>query len=81
MTTQEIREAAERRTTATRQAITTYRRAAGLSQVELGRLIGQDRFSIHRLETGKRPIYVTELCEIANVLGVDPVRLLRDEVA
>jgi len=81
MDTQEIKSAAERRTTATRQAIVRQRKAAGISQIELGRLVGQDRFSIHRLESGKRPIYMTELCEIAHVLGVDPIELLRSEVA
>lgn len=79
-TPQEIKDAAERRMKLTRYAIMWRRKELGLSQVELGKRIGIDRFSIHKLESGKRPIYMSELCEIAHVLGCDPVDLMRGEV-
>ncbi len=79
MTPQEIKDAAKRRTDTTRRTIAAYRKALGISQAELGRHIGCDQFSVSRLENGRRPVYMTELCEIAYVLGVDVMELIRPD--
>ncbi len=46
------------------------RRAAGLTQAELGALCGMPQPTMQKLETGKRPIRYNEAVLIASLLGL-----------
>lgn len=56
----------ERLTTLLRE----LRRARGLSQAELGALIGVPQWTVSYFETGERRVDVVELADIARALGV-----------
>lgn len=45
------------------------RKAAGLTQAELGELVGLDQSGISRIEQGKRPVTVDLLLVIAKAVG------------
>ncbi|MEU3683795.1 helix-turn-helix transcriptional regulator [Streptomyces sp. NPDC030592] len=47
-----------------------YRRAAGLSQIQLGERIGRDHKTIHRWETAITDPTLTDLILIADAIGV-----------
>lgn len=46
------------------------RRAAGLSQIQLGERIGRDHKTIHRYETAQSVPSLVDLLLIANTLGL-----------
>lgn len=51
------------------QRLARAREDAGMTQQELGRMVGLDRTAITRLEAGDRKLSVPELVEIAQTLG------------
>jgi transcriptional regulator with XRE-family HTH domain len=57
--------------------IRTARRAAGLSQVQLGERVGRDHKSIHRYETAQRAPSLTDLLLIADALGTPLAELVQ----
>ena len=52
------------------ERIRAFRRAAGLSQVEMGELIGRDHKTVHRDETGKTSPSLRDRILIAHAAGV-----------
>ena len=56
--------------------IAEARRAAGLTQRDLAKHIGRDRWSVARLEKGERNVSAFELAQIAEALGTTPAHLL-----
>ncbi len=81
MSVEHIKKVALERVKATRAAIRTRREWMGFTQDELAERVGLDRFAIMRIENGRRVLYMSELCHIAAALGVDPIELMRGEVA
>jgi len=59
-------------------AITMARKQAGLSQTQLGSLIGFDQGNISRIESGAQQVAAGTLFEIATALGT-PLHLLIEE--
>jgi transcriptional regulator with XRE-family HTH domain len=57
--------------------IRTARRAAGLSQIQLGERVGRDHKSIHRYETAQRAPSLTDLLLIADALGIPLAELVQ----
>jgi len=53
------------------------RRDASLTQVDLGRLIGQRQTFISKIETGERRLDAAEFVLIGRAIGVDPYALMR----
>lgn len=78
---QETIQRADAKTQRVLKALLDRRIEIKVSQDALGKAIGLDRTAINKIEHGRRKLYMTELWAICHVLGVDPVRLLRDEVA
>lgn len=57
--------------------IRTARRAAGLSQIQLGERVGRDHKTIHRYETAISVPGLVDLLLIADAVGIPPANLLR----
>lgn len=57
----------------------TYRKATGLTQGELARLLGRPQSVLSSLESGGRRIDIVELLEIADLINLD-VHHLIDEL-
>ncbi|MGW5616297.1 helix-turn-helix domain-containing protein [Streptomyces sp. NPDC003877] len=57
--------------------IRTTRRAAGLSQLQLGERIGRDHKTVHRYETAQRAPSLTDLLLIADALNTPLADLVR----
>lgn len=55
--------------------LTTARKDAGLSQVELAARIGRDQPFISLIERGVRRVDLVEFYVIAKAIGADPVEL------
>jgi transcriptional regulator with XRE-family HTH domain len=53
------------------------RKAAGITQTELGRLIGRRQTVISKIELGERRLDAAEFVDISRAIGVDPYRLMR----
>jgi transcriptional regulator with XRE-family HTH domain len=53
------------------------RRAAGLTQEELGQRCKRDQAWISSIETGQRGVQVAELPLLAKGLGIAPLRLFK----
>jgi len=53
------------------------RKAAGITQAELGRRIGQRQTFISKVELGERRIDVAEFIQICRAIHVDPHALIR----
>jgi transcriptional regulator with XRE-family HTH domain len=51
--------------------IRSYRRKMGLTQFELGNLVGIHRTYVGAIERGERNLTIMKVCEIAEVLGKD----------
>lgn len=54
------------------------RRDAGLTQVDLGRLIGQRQTFVSKFETGERRLDAAEFVRIGRAIGVDPYAVMRE---
>lgn len=58
-----------------------YRQDAGLTQEELGNLVGYHQSEISRIERGEHTITVDRLLQLADVLGVKASVLLGEREA
>ena len=58
------------------RAIRAERARNGLSQTELGRLLGWSQSKVTAIETGTRRLYAHELPEVCEALGVGLLDLL-----
>jgi len=56
------------------------RRAAGLSQLDLGALVGCTQSAIAKIEHGKNAASVERLTNIAKALNVDVLHLIQPEL-
>lgn len=61
------------------EMLVTYRKATGLTQGELARLLGRPQSVLSSLESGGRRIDIVELLEIADLINLD-VHHLIDEL-
>lgn len=59
--------------------IREWRQRTGLSQSQLGQRVGRTATEISRFERGERDVYLRDLREIAEALGIDIGRLLLPE--
>ncbi|MGZ2488320.1 transcriptional regulator with XRE-family HTH domain [Rhizobium pisi] len=53
------------------------REAAGLTQIELARKLGEYQSFVARLESGQRRVDVIEFLELSEILGFDPYDAIR----
>lgn len=53
------------------------REAAGLTQIELAKKLGEYQSFVARLESGQRRVDVVEFLQLAEILGFDPYHALR----
>mgnify|MGYP006279700201 CR=1 FL=1 len=60
------------------RTLRTFRKAAGLSQAELGRAAGISFQQIQKYETGHNRLSISRLFQLADTMRVDPVELLVD---
>lgn len=63
------------------QALTEYRRQHGLTQQQLGDLVGVTDATIQRWETGSRAPRKTTIPRLSKLTGIPPERLLGMEAA
>jgi DNA-binding Xre family transcriptional regulator len=61
-----------------RAALRRRRRALGLTQEAVARLLGMPRLTYHRIETGARHIHFTDLAAICEMFECAPGELLQD---
>jgi len=54
------------------------RRAAGITQTNLARLLGRPQSFVTKVERGERRLDVVEFCAWAKALGISPPRLLAE---
>ncbi|MBM0205646.1 helix-turn-helix transcriptional regulator [Micromonospora sp. STR1s_5] len=60
------------------QLLIRYREEAGLNQVDVARALGRHQPFISNLESGQRRLDVVELLDLADVVGFDPLELIRE---
>jgi transcriptional regulator with XRE-family HTH domain len=53
------------------------RKEAGMTQVELGKRLGQRQTFVSKYELGERRLDVAEYVEVSRAIGVDPHLMLR----
>lgn len=63
------------------QRVRAYRRGRNMRQVELAALVNTRQAQISAIENGKVDIPLSMVERLASALGVDALRLMRDEVA
>lgn len=56
------------------ESLKRARKAAGLTQVDVARLLREHQSFVSRYETGERRLDVVEFLEVAEILGIDPSR-------
>lgn len=54
------------------------RKAAGITQVELAARLDRPQSFVSKVERGERRVDVVEFCQIAEALGHDPSKLLKE---
>ena len=59
-------------------ALAHQRRAKGLSQAEVARALGRHQPFVANIESGERRVDLVELLDIAKVIDLDLVELVRD---
>jgi transcriptional regulator with XRE-family HTH domain len=60
-----------------RKLLVNARREAGLTQVALALRLKRPQSFVSKYERGERRLDLVEFQEVANALGVDPIRFLR----
>lgn len=60
--------------------ITSVRKAAGITQVELAERLGKPQSFVSKVERGERRLDVIEFCQVAEALVRDPAKLLQEFV-
>lgn len=63
------------------QRITDMRKARGLTQAQLGEMLGLDQTAVASYEIGRRRVPLSLLAPLAGALGVSVAELLEDEKA
>lgn len=58
--------------------IASVRKAANITQVELAERLGKPQSFVSKVERGERRLDVIEFCELAEALGQDPAKLLKE---
>lgn len=53
-----------------------WREAKGLSQEQVANILGVNKSTVHRWETGKRTLDLADLQRLAEIYEVDPIALL-----
>lgn len=61
-----------------REMLVQVRKASGLTQAELSRILQRPQSFVSKYERGERRLDVVELGDVARALGVDPVQLVAD---
>lgn len=56
--------------------LAAWREVKGLSQEQVANILGVNKSTIHRWETGKRTMDLSDLARLSEVYGVEPVALL-----
>lgn len=59
------------------ESLKRARQAAGLTQQEVAKRLGEHQSFVSRYETGERRLDVVEFTEVARALGIEPSRHLR----
>ncbi|TPK49596.1 helix-turn-helix transcriptional regulator [Mesorhizobium sp. B2-5-4] len=59
-------------------ALATQRRAKGLSQAEVAKGLGRHQPFVANIESGERRVDLVELMDIAKIIDLDVVALVRD---
>jgi len=62
------------------QFLVETRKAAGVTQVQLAERLGRPQSFVSKVERGERRIDVIEFCLVAEALGHDPSKLLKEFV-
>lgn len=60
------------------RSLTSARKAAALSQATLAVRLGRLQTFVSKYERGERRLDVVEFLDVAEALGLDPCKLLRD---
>ena len=63
-----------------RERLVAARQAAGLTQAQLAKKLGRPQSFVAKYEGGERRLDVVEFVSIAQSIGADPVKLLRELV-
>jgi len=64
-----------------RSSIVERRKALGLSQEDVAKLLNISRLTYHRIETGQRVIKFNEIKKISDILGLDLSSALGPQLA
>jgi len=59
------------------QLMTLARREAGVTQMELSRILGKPQSFVSKYESGERRLDVVEFISICKALGVPPTKLIK----
>lgn len=59
-------------------ALASQRRAKGLSQAEVAKVLGRHQPFIANIESGERRVDLVELMDIAKIIDLDVIALVRD---
>ena len=60
-----------------RRLLTQARKASGLTQVQLSSKLSRSQSFVSKYEKGERRLDMIEVLEVTEVLGIDPIELLR----
>lgn len=61
-----------------RSILIDARRQAGLNQSDLADVLGKPQSYVSKYETGERRLDVLELITVAQAIGIDPVKVVKD---
>lgn len=59
-----------------RKLLIAARKKAGLKQIDVAKKMGKPQPFMSRFETGERQLEVAEFIELAEILGVDPRKIV-----
>lgn len=59
-----------------RKLLTAARKKAGLRQTDVAKKMGKPQPFMSRFEIGERQLEVAEFIELAEILGVDPAKII-----